>query len=295
MPLQLQQPCLTKPKLLAVARLMRLDKPVGIYLVLWPALWSLFLAAEGMPDWQNLVIFSLGALIMRSAGCVINDLADQRFDGHVRRTRERPLVSGKLSPQEAYYLLAALLMLALLLVAFTNMLTVLLSIGALALASVYPFMKRHTHLPQVVLGAAFAWSIPMAFAAQTGALPPALWLIFTATMLWTVVYDTFYAMVDRDDDLKIGVKSTAILFGDNDRYITMGLQVMVVVALLMIGDRFELGLIYHTAVTSVVALFVYQQWLIRRREAEHCFQAFMNNHWVGMAIFIGIALDTTLL
>ena len=294
MPLRIQQLYLTKPKLLALTQLMRLNKPVGIYLVLWPALWSLFLAAGGMPDWQNLVIFVLGAATMRSAGCVINDIADQKFDGHVRRTRERPLVSGKLSPKAAYCLLVALLMLALLLVVMTNILTVLLSFGALALASVYPFMKRHTHLPQVVLGAAFAWSIPMAFAAQTQELPPSLWLVFTATVLWTVVYDTFYAMVDREDDLKIGVKSTAILFGDNDRYITMGLQSMVVVALLMIGDRFELGLTYHVAVMSVITLFAYQQWLIRKREPERCLQAFMNNHWVGMAIFIGVALDTTL-
>lgn len=282
------------PSLISYAKLMRLHRPIGIYLVLWPTLWALWLAAEGWPDGKVLVIFVLGVIAMRSAGCVINDFADRHFDGHVERTRDRPIVSGELSSKQALRLFIGLCLFALLLVLLTNPLTVLLSLGGVALATIYPFMKRHTHLPQVVLGAAFAWSVPMAFAAQTAALPPELWLLYTCVVLWTVCYDTFYAMVDREDDLKIGVKSTAILFGDMDRAMTGTLQIMVLVALVMVGQRFELGDIYLASLVLVAALFAYQQYLIRDREPKACFRAFLNNNWVGMLVFIGIALDYAL-
>lgn len=282
---------LRHPTVISCAKLMRLHRPIGIYLVLWPTLWALWLAAEGWPDGDLLVIFVLGVITMRSAGCVINDFADRHIDGHVARTRDRPMVSGELNSRQALLLFTGLCAFALLLVLLTNPLTIMLSVGGVVLAVVYPFMKRHTHLPQVFLGAAFAWSVPMAFAAQTASLPSSLWLVYTCVVLWTVCYDTFYAMVDREDDIKIGVKSTAILFGEMDRVITGTLQIMVLVALLMIGQRFELGDIYFSSVLFVAALFAYQQYLIRKREQKACFQAFLNNNWVGMIIFIGIALD----
>ena len=272
-------------------RLMRLDKPIGILLLLWPTLWSLWLAAKGLPRWDLLVIFTLGVIVMRSAGCVINDFADREIDGKVHRTQNRPLATGAINPRSALILFTALCLIAFGLVMLTDPLTIKLSVGGLVLAASYPFMKRYTHLPQVVLGAAFAWGIPMAYAAQAGALKQDMWLIYLAVVLWTVVYDTFYAMVDRADDLKIGVKSTAILFGDQDRFITGALQLMTLYSLVLIGQRFGLGFYYNLSLVVVIALFGYQQWLIRFREPGACFKAFLNNNWVGMAVFIGIAVD----
>lgn len=275
-------------------QLARLDKPIGIFLVLWPTLWALWAAAEGVPSIKNIIIFSLGALVMRSAGCVINDYADRDFDGHVERTKARPLVTGAVTPKQALAFFAALCTIALVLVLMTNMLTIYLSVGGLALAGLYPFMKRHTYLPQVFLGAAFAWAVPMAFAAEAGEVPTIVWLIFTTTVLWTVAYDTMYAMVDREDDLKIGVKSTAILFGENDRAIIAVLQVMVVLCLCLIGDQLDLGRPYFLSVVAAAVLFVYQQHLIRLRFRMECFKAFLNNNWVGAVVFAGLVLDYAL-
>lgn len=272
-------------------KLARLDRPIGIYLVLWPTLWALWLAAEGVPSIKILLIFVAGVVLMRSAGCVINDFADRDIDGHVERTKDRPLATGRISTKGALLFFAALCGSAFILVLFTNALTIYLSFGALALASAYPFMKRYTYLPQVVLGAAFAWSVPMAYAAQTNELPSIIWLIYIATLLWTVAYDTMYAMVDRDDDIKIGVKSTAILFGKADRAIIAFLQVLVILTLCLIGDQVQLGQFYFLGVVCAACLFVYQQHLIRLREKNECFKAFLNNNWVGMLVFVGIALD----
>ena len=270
--------------------LMRVDRPIGTYLVLWPTLWALWLAAEGVPDWHVLLIFILGTFLMRSAGCVINDYADRKIDSHVSRTKLRPFAQGLVSEKEALILFASLCLLAFVLVLFTNQLTVFLSFGAVLLAATYPFMKRYTHLPQLALGAAFAWGIPMAFAAQTASLPPALWLIYIGVLIWTVCYDTFYAMVDRDDDLKIGVKSTAILFGDDDITITAMLQVCVIIVMLMVGVRFGMSFIYYASLIAASGLFIYQQRLIRYRLPDDCFKAFLNNNWVGAVIFAGIVL-----
>ncbi len=274
--------------------LMRLDKPIGIYLVLWPTLWGLWLAAEGLPHIGILLVFIFGVILMRSAGCVINDLADIKFDVHVKRTQARPLVTGEVSRSDAFILFFLLIAIAFLLVLLTNRLTVYLSVGALVLAALYPLMKRYTHLPQVVLGAAFAWSIPMAFSAQNGDLMGPIWLVYTAVVLWTVAYDTFYAMVDREDDTKIGVKSTAILFGEMDRMMTASLQILALLALAMAGKRFGLGLYFYLGLLAAGLLFAYQQWLIKDREPKRCFQAFLNNNWVGMVIFIALVVDYAL-
>ena len=271
--------------------LMRLHKPIGMLLLLWPTLWALWIAGEGRPDLYVLVIFVLGVVLMRSAGCVINDYADRDFDRHVSRTRDRPLTSGRVSPRMALLLFTVLCLLAFGLVLLLNRLTVLLSIGGVALAVLYPFMKRVTHLPQVFLGAAFGWAVPMAFAAQTGSLPQIAWLIFTTTVLWATVYDTLYAMVDRQDDLALGLKSTAILFGDSDRKIIGLLQLMVMICLVMIGHQAGLGLVYYAGVALAGLLAIYQQYLIRYRERDACFQAFLNNNWFGMVVFLGILLD----
>lgn len=267
---------------------MRLNRPIGIYLVLWPTLWSLWLAAEGAPDTANLVIFIVGSVLMRSAGCVINDYADRKFDGHVQRTQDRPLATGEATPQEAITLFALLCGLAFLVVLFTNFFTIALAVVAVILATLYPFAKRYTHLPQVVLGAAFAWAIPMAFAAQTNHIPQGAWLVYTAVLLWTVCYDTFYAMVDREDDQKIGIKSTAVLFGESDRMMTGMLQVLTIVTLVMAGNHFKLTWPFYVGLSAAGGLFVFQQYLIRDREPALCFKAFLNNNWVGMAVFIGI-------
>lgn len=275
----------------AYLQLVRFDRPIGTLLLLWPTLWALWLAAGGVPPLKLLVIFSLGTLLMRSAGCAVNDLADRNLDGAVERTRERPLVTGAVAPNEALVLAATLSLAAFVLVLFTNTLTILLSFAGVLLAACYPFMKRHTHLPQLVLGAAFSWGIPMAFAAVSSALPPALWLVFVANLFWTVAYDTEYAMVDREDDLKVGIKSTAILFGEMDRHVIAALQALTIIALLLVGQRFELGWIYFLSLLAASLLFVYQQRLIREREPADCFRAFLNNNWVGAAVFAGVVLD----
>ena len=273
------------------AQLMRLHRPVGIYLLLWPCLWALWLAAEGPPEWRLLLIFVTGTVLMRSAGCVINDFADRRVDPHVQRTKDRPMATGEVGEREALALFALLCLLAFGLVLLTNRLTVYLSFVALALAACYPFMKRYTHLPQLVLGAAFSFSIPMAFSAQRGELPASLWLLYLANLLWTMAYDTFYAMVDRDDDVLIGVKSTAILFGRHDRAITACLQAATLVLLALVGVVFALGLSYYAGIAIAGLLFVRQQVMIRERDREACFQAFLSNNQVGAVIFVGLALD----
>ncbi|HEY7886025.1 MAG TPA: 4-hydroxybenzoate octaprenyltransferase [Cellvibrionaceae bacterium] len=273
-------------------RLTRLDRPIGWLLVLWPTLWALWLAADGLPPLDLLMIFTLGAILMRSAGCVINDFADRKLDGHVERTRERPLATGEVSVMEAWALFTVLCLMAFVLVLMTNRLTIQLAFVALALAAIYPFMKRYTHLPQVILGAAFAWSIPMAFAAVQNSVPAGAWLLFCTVLVWTLVYDTFYAMVDRDDDLRIGIKSTAVLFGDQDRLFTGVLQALVIFGLLLVGQRFALNYFYMAAVGAAAALFAYQQYLIRYRQRGPCFAAFLNNNWIGVVIFVGIVSAT---
>jgi 4-hydroxybenzoate polyprenyltransferase len=272
-------------------QLMRLDKPIGIYLLLWPTLWALWIAAKGVPSSANLLIFVLGVVLMRSAGCVINDYADRKVDGHVKRTQMRPLASGKVQPREALILFAGLLAASFALVLCTNQATVWLSFGGVLLAACYPFMKRYTYYPQVVLGAAFSWGMPMAFSAQTGELPAALWLLYLANLLWTVAYDTYYAMVDRDDDLKIGVKSTAILFGDADRLIIGCLQGLALLCLVLAGARFSLGAYYYAGLAVAAGCFAWQLWSTRVRSSQACFAAFLHNHWAGLAIFLGIVAD----
>ena len=281
----------TSPKTHALLQLIRFDKPIGTLLLLWPALWALWLAAQGVPDYTLLAIFLAGTFLARSAGCIINDLADRNLDGAVARTNTRPLVTGEITVREAIALFVALMLLAFILVLFTNRLTVILSIGAVILASSYPFMKRYMQLPQLVLGAAFSWSIPMAFAAQSGALPPALWLVYLGNLLWTMAYDTAYAMVDREDDLKIGIKSTAILFGQYDRLMIAVLQVSSLICLYLAGQAFGLGLYYNASLVVSAALFGYHQYLIRECKPDECFRAFLHNNWVGMAIFVGVALN----
>jgi 4-hydroxybenzoate polyprenyltransferase len=275
-------------------QLTRIDKPIGIYLLLWPTLWALWISAKGVPSIGNLLIFVVGVFLMRAAGCVINDFADRKVDGHVKRTEQRPLVSGKVSSREALVLFAVLIGLSFLLVLLTNSMTIWLSFGGLALAACYPFMKRYTYYPQVVLGAAFSWGMPMAFTAQTGDLPAAAWLLYIANLLWTVGYDTYYAMTDREDDLKIGVKSTAVLFGDADRVIILTLQALALGCLLLAGSRFELGMYFHLGLLVAAACFVWEFWYTRNREPQRCFKAFLHNHWAGLAIFVGIVTDYAL-
>jgi 4-hydroxybenzoate polyprenyltransferase len=267
---------------------MRADRPIGTYLLLWPTLWAVWIAAEGWPSLELLLIFCLGVFLTRSAGCVINDFADRHIDGHVKRTHQRPLPSGRVSEREAIWLFVGLMLVAFLLVLLTNRMTILMSFGGLALAFVYPFMKRYTHLPQLVLGAAFGWAIPMAFTATQEALPLTAWLLYLAKILWTVAYDTQYAMVDRDDDLKIGVKSTAVLFDRYDKLIIGLLQLASLGVLVWVGRLEQLGLWFHLGLAAALGFFVYQQWLIRHRERMPCFQAFLNNHYAELAVLIGI-------
>ncbi|WP_027849068.1 4-hydroxybenzoate octaprenyltransferase [Marinospirillum minutulum] len=271
--------------------LTRLNRPIGTYLVLWPTLWALWFAAGGVPDIKVLFIFVAGVVLMRSAGCVINDFADRKVDGHVRRTCNRPLATGRVTAKEALVLFAVLILIAFILTLFTNLLTLLLAPIALLLAASYPFMKRYTHFPQVVLGAAFSWAIPMAFAAQSNALPAALWLIFFANLFWTVGYDTAYAMEDREDDLKIGVKSTAVFFGDYDRLAIGVLQLITLVLLGLAGMAFERGAIFYFGLVGMLGFFVWQQWLIRDRQRGPCLRAFLNNHYAGMWLFVMLAAD----
>ena len=278
-----------REKLSAYWRLMRMDRPIGTVVLLGPTVWALWLAAQGQPNWPVLLVFVLGVVVMRADGCVINDYADRHFDGHVKRTANRPLPSGDVRPSEARWLFVALVALAFVLVLTLNSLTIVLSLVALALAAVYPFMKRFTHLPQLVLGVAFGWSIPMAFAAQMNLLPLSCWLLLLANICWTVAYDTQYAMVDRDDDLRIGIKSTAILFGRFDKLIIGLLQLATLLLLVLVGVLSQLGSLYYWSLLACAALFVYQQQLLKERERDACFQAFLNNNYVGMVLFCGIA------
>ena len=275
-------------------QLTRMDKPIGIYLLLWPTLWALWVAAKGVPSLSNLLIFVFGVILTRAGGCVINDFADRKVDGHVKRTEQRPLVSGKISSKEALVFFALLMGISFLLVLCTNAPTIWLSFGGLALAESYPFMKRYTYYPQVVLGAAFSWGMPMAFTAETGSLPAAAWLLYIANLLWTVGYDTYYAMTDREDDLKIGVKSTAILFGDADRMIILTLQGLALGCLLLAGTHFELGGWFHLGLLVAAGCFVWEFWYTRDRDPQRCFKAFLHNHWAGLAIFVGIVLNYAL-
>lgn len=270
--------------------LTRLNRPIGIFLLLWPTLWALWIAGKGKPNFLVLMVFVLGVVLMRSAGCVINDYADRDIDPHVVRTRERPMAAGRVSSKEALALFGVLCLMAFGLVLLMNGLTIILSLIGVVLAVIYPFMKRYTHLPQVFLGMAFGWAVPMVFAAQTGAVPQVAWLLFVATVLWATAYDTMYAMVDRPDDIRIGVKSTAILFGQADRLLIGVIQLLFLVAMLLVGRQLEMGPFYYGGLLVAAGFGIYQQYLIRHREAAACFKAFLNNNWFGAAIFCGIVL-----
>ena len=276
----------------AIQQITRLDKPIGTYLLLWPTYWALWIACDGWPNFHILVVFSLGVVVMRSAGCVINDFADRHVDGQVERTKNRPLVSGAMTSQQAINLFGFLIGIALALVSTLSWYTISLSVIAVILAMIYPFMKRYTQLPQVVLGAAFSWGMIMAFAEAEGRIPLVAWLLFSANVLWTVAYDTMYAMVDREDDLKIGIKSTAILFGDNDKRIIGFLQLTTLALLLAVGEVLAFGWPYQLSLVTVAGLFCYQQMLIAGRDRQLCFKAFLNNHFVGLVVFIGILIET---
>ena len=275
--------------------LMRIDRPIGTYLVMWPALWSLWLAAKGVPDIHLLLVFISGAFLMRSAGCVINDFADRHIDGNVQRTQHRPLATAVITSKEALQLFILLCLSAAVLLLFTNALTASYAVLAFLLATLYPFTKRFTQLPQVILGMAFSCSIPMAFAAQTNNVPLVALALYFAVISWVVAYDTFYAMVDRKDDIKINVKSTAILFGRYDRIITALLQLIFLALLILIGHQQALGTIYFSSLLIISGLFLYQQYLIKDRSPAACFKAFLNNNFVGMAVFIGIAADLAII
>jgi 4-hydroxybenzoate polyprenyltransferase len=275
----------------AYFRLMRFDKPIGIYLLLWPTLWALFLAKRGLPDIDLMIIFTLGVILMRSAGCVINDFADRKIDKFVMRTKDRPLTSGEVSEKGALIVFSFLILMSFGLVLMTNFLTVQLSIVAVFLATLYPFVKRWSNLPQFVLGSAFAMSVPMAFSATLDEVPFSAWLVFLATVIWTVIYDTIYAMVDREDDLKINVKSTAILFGKYDLIIIFLLHLLLIVILVMISQEFQLGNYFNMAIVIATLLMFYHQHLIKDRDRAKCFKAFLNNHYIGIVILLGIVLS----
>jgi len=277
--------------LLEYARLMRLDRPIGIWLLLWPTLWALWISSRGNPNPRVFLVFVAGTVLMRSAGCAINDYADRSFDPHVARTKDRPLAAGRISTLEALILFALLSLTALMLALQLNKSTLLLAVAGGFLAVSYPFVKRFLPVPQMYLGVTFGWGIPMAFMAQYEQLPRVAWLLLLANVLWVTVYDTIYAMVDRDDDLKIGVRSTAILFGDSDRHIIAVLQIMTLVTLYLVGSAIHMGHWYHAGLWAGAVFFVYQLWLIRGREREACFRAFLNNNYFGMAVFIGMALE----
>lgn len=278
-------------KLTAIKQITRMDKPIGTYLLLWPTYWALWIASDGWPSLHLLLVFSLGVFFMRSAGCVINDYADRKIDGAVKRTQNRPLVTGALSSSEALQLFATFILLAFSLVLTLSNYTIILSVVAVLLAASYPFMKRITHFPQVVLGAAFSWGMIMAFAQEQGQIPLVAWLLFAANVLWTIAYDTMYAMVDRDDDLRIGVKSTAIAFGENDKRIILFLQLMTLALLFTVGDILAFGWPYQLSLVIAAGFFSYQQLLISARERDRCFQAFLNNHYVGLVVFVGVTLE----
>ncbi|MEI6745263.1 MAG: 4-hydroxybenzoate octaprenyltransferase [Methylococcaceae bacterium] len=268
--------------------LARFDKPIGTLILLYPALWALWIASNGKPNLLVLTVISLGVIIMRAAGCVINDYADRDFDPHVERTKQRPIAAGNVTPKTALIFFTALCLLAFGLVLLLNKFTILLSFVGAFLAASYPFMKRYTHLPQAYLGVAFGWAVPMAFAAQLNEIPAVAWVLYLAVILWALVYDTMYAMVDKDDDLKIGVKSTAILFGDYDRHIMGGLQIVILALLILVGQMKALGEIYYLSLIFAALFSIYQQKLIFHREKSACFKAFLNNNWFGLVVFIGL-------
>ncbi|MDH3839665.1 MAG: 4-hydroxybenzoate octaprenyltransferase [Chromatiales bacterium] len=272
-------------------KLMRLDRPIGILLLLWPTLWALWIAGEGRPDESVFAVFVLGVIVMRSAGCVVNDLADRRFDPHVKRTRDRPLALGTVSVAEALCLFAGLMLIAFGLVLTQNRLTITLAFVGAFLAATYPFMKRFTSLPQLYLGVAFGWGVPMAFAAQTAALPQIAWLMFLIIVVWAIIYDTMYAMVDREDDLKLGLRSTAILFDEADRFIIGVLQLIFFAGLMLLAPMADLGKWYWLGLAGAAIAAIYQQLLIRDRDPASCFRAFLNNNALGASVFAGIALD----
>jgi 4-hydroxybenzoate polyprenyltransferase len=272
-------------------RLMRVDKPIGFWLLLWPTLWGLWLAGEGHPDQGLFVVFVLGVFFMRSAGCVLNDYVDRKIDPYVERTRGRPIASGAVSPAEALVLFVALGLIAVGLASMLNQPARLLAIIGAALTIAYPFVKRIVSIPQFVLGAAFGWAVPMAFAAQTGTTPQLAWLVFGVALIWAVIYDTFYAMVDREDDRKIGVKSTALLFGDMDLFVIAGLQGLMLLALVFVGVHAGLGFWFYASVACAAGLMAYHIWLARDRQPAGCFAAFLHNHYIGLVVFIGIALN----
>ncbi|NOR19087.1 MAG: 4-hydroxybenzoate octaprenyltransferase [Xanthomonadales bacterium] len=275
----------------ALWRLMRFDRPIGILLLLWPTLWALWIAGQGSPSFKNVLIFCTGVVLMRAAGCIMNDIADRDFDPHVDRTRCRPLAAGELTVRQAMVTFVVVMLLAFSLVLMTNALTIKLAFAGALLASTYPFFKRWTHFPQVVLGLAFGWGIPMAFAAETGHVPAIAWMILLINVIWSVIYDTLYAMVDRDDDISIGLKSTAILFGRHDLLILRLLKVWMIILLLLLGWIMGLSWPWFTGVALAALLFAIQQYEVRDRSREACFKAFLNNNWVGLAIWVGLLVD----
>lgn len=283
-----------KQRLHEYVLLTRLNRPIGILLLLWPTLWGLWFAGEGMPSFLVFIVFVMGAILMRSAGCVINDYADRNFDPHVERTASRPLAAGRVSEKETLGLFVVLSLVAFALVCLLNWLTIALSFVGVSLAASYPFMKRYTHLPQFFLGATFGWAIPMAFAAETGSVPLVAWVLFFANVFWAVAYDTAYAMIDRDDDLKIGVKSTAILFGKYDRLMIGLCHGMTLLLLLWAGELADLGWWFRGGLVVAAGLAIHQQQLIRGREKAKCFRAFLDNNRFGLVIFVGLLLDYTL-
>jgi 4-hydroxybenzoate polyprenyltransferase len=272
-------------------RLMRFDRPIGILLLLWPTMWALWIAGAGSPAVANVLIFCAGVVLMRAAGCIINDVADRKFDPHVERTRSRPVAAGEVNVREALVLFVILMLLAFGLVLLTNAATVKLAVGGALLASSYPYFKRFTHFPQVVLGVAFGWGIPMAFCAETGQLSAVAWWLFAINIIWVVIYDTLYAMVDREDDLIIGIKSTAILFGDYDLIVLRGLMGLMLLMLAGLGLRLQFSIAWYVALAVTAVLFFHQQWRIRERDPQACFRAFLGNNHVGMVIFAGIVAD----
>ncbi len=279
-----------KDRLYQYYLLTRLNKPIGIFLLLWPTLWALWIASEGKPDLLVLFVFVTGVVLMRSAGCVINDYADRKIDPQVARTCQRPIASGLVKPKEALKVFAGLCLAAFALVLLMNRLTIYLSFIGILLAAIYPFMKRYTHLPQVVLGMAFGWAIPMAFAAQTGNVPQIAWLLFVVNIVWSVAYDTMYAMADKEDDLKAGVKSTAILFDDMDKVMIAVLQAIVLIGLYLIGQQLQLGAVFYFSLVIATGFSIYQQFLIKNRFPQRCIQAFLNNNWFGGTVFVGLVL-----
>jgi len=276
------------PKIPHLIAITRLNRPIGIYLLLWPTLWALWIAAEGFAGWHLFLVFLLGTILTRSAGCIINDIADRNFDGQVKRTKDRPLVSGQLSISDAVIFLAAIIFCALLLVLSTNAFTLGIAIFGAIVAAIYPFMKRYTYLPQVVLGIAFSCGIPMAFTATQLSIPQVAWLLIVANLVWTVAYDTEYAMVDRDDDIRLGLKSSAILLGDMDKMAIGILQITFIGTLYLVARIEALTLPFHIGLFIATGLLIYQQYLLRNRQRESCFAAFLNNHWVGLSIFLGL-------